>query len=178
MKLRLGDEDAEDAGETFANVVGGERHALGRQVVRLDEVPHGLADARAQPVLVRAAGAGRDAVDIAAQVLVGRFGPLEHAVEAQAILAVDRERLLVDRLRAAIGDDLAEVVDDALVVLVDDLVLRDLVVEGDLHALVQVADHLEPLADGRRVELDLREDGRIGMEIHRRPGAARRRRLS
>ena len=172
LELRLGDEDAEDAGQPFADVVGGERHALRRQVVRLDEIPDRLADARAQAVLVRAAGAGGDAVDVAAQVLVGRFGPLQHAVEAQAVLAVDRERLLVDRLRAALGDDLAEVVDDAFVVLVDDLVLRDLVVEGDLHALVQVADDLEPLADGRRVELDLRKDGRVGMEIHRRPAAA------
>jgi hypothetical protein len=55
LELRLGDEHAEDAGHSLADVFGGERHPFRRQVVRLDEVPHRLADAGAQPVLVRAA---------------------------------------------------------------------------------------------------------------------------
>ena len=66
-----------DAGQALADVFGGERHALRREVVRLDVVAHRLADAGAQAVLVRAARAGRDAVDVAAQVLVGRLGPLQ-----------------------------------------------------------------------------------------------------
>ncbi len=137
----------------------------------VDEVPDRLADAGAQAVLVRAAGAGRDAVDVASQVLVGCFGPLEHAIEAQSVLAIDAERLLVHGLRTTVGNDLPKVVDDAFVVLVDHLVLRDLIVEGHFDAFVQVADDLEPLAESGRVELDLREDRRIGMEVHRRPGA-------
>ena len=58
LELRLLDEQAEHAGQAFADVFGGERHALRRQVVRLDVVAHGLADAGAQPVFVRAAGSG------------------------------------------------------------------------------------------------------------------------
>ena len=75
------DEHAEHADEAFADVFGGERDALRRQVVRLDEVAHGLAEAGAEAVLVRAAGAGRDAVDVAAHVLVGRLRPLQRQVE-------------------------------------------------------------------------------------------------
>ena len=67
----------------FANVFGGERHAFRRQVVRLDEVADRLAEAGAQPVLVRAARSGRDAVDVRAQVLVGAFRPLQHEIEPQ-----------------------------------------------------------------------------------------------
>ena len=81
LELRLLNEDAEDAGEPLADVLGDERHAFRREVVRLDEVAHRLADAGAQPALVRAAGSGRDAVDVRAHVLVGRLGPLQHEIE-------------------------------------------------------------------------------------------------
>ena len=43
----------------------------------------------------------------------------------------------------------------------------------DLDAAVQVARDFEPLADDRRVELDLREDLRVGLEEHGGAGAAR-----
>ncbi len=46
--------------------------------------------------------------------------------------------------------------------------------EGELDAAVQVAGRLEPLAQLRRVELDAREDRRVGMEPHGGAGAARR----
>ena len=39
----------------------------------------------AQAVFVRAAGAGRDAVDVRPDVLVGRLGPLQHEIEPQAL---------------------------------------------------------------------------------------------
>ena len=65
--------------------------------------------------------AGRNAVDVAAQVLVGRLGPLQHEVEPQpglVVLARQRERRLVHRLGvAARVENLLEVVADALVVL-------------------------------------------------------------
>ena len=53
LELRLLHEDAEDAGQPFADVFGGQRDAFGRQVVRLDEVADRLADARPEAVLVR-----------------------------------------------------------------------------------------------------------------------------
>ena len=61
--------------------------------------------------------------------------------------------------------------------LEDFLRLLGLVLEGDAHALVDVADDFEALADRRGVELDLREDRRVRMEVDRRAGAARRARL-
>ena len=72
--------------EPFADVLGRQRHALRRQVVRLDEVADRLAEAGAEAVLVRAARSGRDAVDVAAHVLVGRLRPLQHEVEPDAAL--------------------------------------------------------------------------------------------
>ena len=51
--------------------------------MRLDVVANRLADAGTQPVVVRAAGSGRDAVDVAANVVVCRLGPLQHQVETR-----------------------------------------------------------------------------------------------
>ena len=75
------DEDAEHADQAFADVLGRERHAFRREVVRLDEVAHRLAEAGAEAVLVRAARCRRDAVDVAAHVLVGRLRPLQRDIE-------------------------------------------------------------------------------------------------
>ena len=55
LELRLLDEDAEHAGQPLANVFGGQRHALRREVVRVDVVANRLAETGAQAVLVRAA---------------------------------------------------------------------------------------------------------------------------
>ena len=52
-----------------------------------------------------------------------------------------------------------------------------LVLEGDLEALVQVARDFEPLADNRRLELDLRENAGIGVEEDLGAAAARRSQL-
>src|SRR5581483_7872 len=173
LELRLLDEHAQDAGQPLADVFGDERDALRRQVVRLDVVAHGLAEAGAQAGLVRAARSGRNAVDVRAQMLVGRFGPLQDDVDARAVFLRERERRLVDRLRAALGDDLPQVVDEPFLVLEDDLLVRAFVLEGDLQAFVQVARDFEPLFDHRGVELDLREDRGVGMEVDLRAGAAR-----
>ena len=100
LSLELGflHERTEHAGQPLANVLGGERHALRRQAVRFDEVADRLADAGAQAVLVRAARTGRDAVDVRPDVLVGRFGPLEHEVEPDAFVPAQHERRFVYRL--------------------------------------------------------------------------------
>jgi hypothetical protein len=173
LELRLLNEHAQDAGQPFSDVFRDHRDALRREVVRLDVVPHRLAEARAQSALVRPAGAGRNPVDVGPQVLVGRFRPLQDDVEPQPVGLVERKRQLVHRFRAALGDDLLQVVGDALVVLEDRFGARRFVLEGDLETLVQVARHLEPLCDDLGVELDLREDGGVRVEVDLRAGAAR-----
>ncbi len=120
LELRLLHEHAEHDDHAFANVFGGQRDALRRQVVRLDEVPHGLAEAGAESVLVRAARSRRDAVDVAPHVLVGRLRPLERQIEAETALVAllgDRERRFVHRHRRALGQNLLQVVGEALGVL-------------------------------------------------------------
>ena len=47
------------------------------------------------------------------------FRPLQHQIEPEAVVFRQRERRLVDRLRAALGDDALQVVDDAFAVLED-----------------------------------------------------------
>jgi hypothetical protein len=94
-------EHAQHAGDALADVFGRQRDTLRRQVVRLDEIADRLAEAGAQPVLVRAAGPRRDAVHVRAHVLVGGFGPLKDQIEAQPFLLVQYERRIVDRLAAA-----------------------------------------------------------------------------
>ncbi len=88
--------------------------------MRVDEVADRLADARAQPVLVRAARSGRDAVDVRANVLVGRFGPLQHEIEPQPLVRFRTNGDVVHRLGAALRDDLLQVVDEPFGVLEDD----------------------------------------------------------
>ena len=177
LELRLLDEDAEHGDQALADVLGGERHALRRQVVRLDVVADRLAEAGAEAVLVRAAGAGGDAVDVAADVLVGRLGPLQRELDADvavAPVAGQRERRLVDGALLALDDQPVQVGGDA--VFVDEGVARAgrLLDEGQLEAAVQVARRLEALAHQRGVELDAREDRRVGMELDGGAGAARR----
>ena len=133
LELRLGDEDAEHADDALADVLGGERHAARREVVRLDVVADRLADRAAEAVLVRAAGAGGDAVDVALE-RAPRSPPVHWNATSivRAVLLLERERRVVDRLVPALGDDLLQVVDDAVLV-VEGLVLAvRLVVEADL----------------------------------------------
>src|SRR4029078_12129367 len=84
LELRFLDEDAEDADEPLAQIVARERDALRREIVRVDEIADGLAEAATEARLVRAAARRRDAVDVAAHVLVSGFGPAQHHVEPHA----------------------------------------------------------------------------------------------
>ena len=43
------------------------------------------------PVFMRAARSSRNAVDVAADVFVRPFGPLQHEIEPQAVLLLERE---------------------------------------------------------------------------------------
>ena len=99
---------------------------------------------------MRAAGAGRDAVDVTAQVLVGRLRPLQHELEPRTTLVprpLQRERRIVHRRRLALGDDLLQIVDESFAVLEGLPFLLGLVLKDELDALVQVARRLQPLAD-------------------------------
>ena len=157
LELRFGDEHAQHRDEPFANVFRRQRHALWRQVVRLDEVADRLAEPGAEAVLVRAARPGRDPVDVAAHVLVGRLRPLEREIEPQAALVAvleQRERRVVHRRRGSLAQDRLQIIGKPLGVLEDVLLVLRLVFENDLHAFVQVARHLEPLLDDIGVELD------------------------
>ena len=173
LELRLLEEHRQDAGHAFANVFGGQRHALRRQVVRLDVVAHRLAEAGAETVLVRAAAAGGNAVDVTAEMLVGGFGPLQHELDLHAVFLLERERRFVHRLAGSLRDDLLQVVDQAFLVLEDVFLPGGLVLERHLDAAMQVAGDLETLADDLRIEFDLRKNLRIRLEVHRGAGAAR-----
>src|SRR6185369_11180191 len=81
LELRLLDEEAQNTREPLANVLGRQRDALWRQVVRVDVVADRLAETDAEAVLVGAAGTGGDAVYEAAQVLVGGLGPLQRQLQ-------------------------------------------------------------------------------------------------
>ncbi len=87
LELWLLHEDTQDPDHAFADVVRGEGDAFRREVVRLDEIADRLADAGAQTILVRPAGSGGDAVDVAANVLVRRLGPLQREIDAQVVVA-------------------------------------------------------------------------------------------
>ena len=118
-----------------------------------------------KPVLVRAAGPRRDAVHVRPHVLVGRFRPLQHEVEPQPFVlrrSVNGASCTGFAPRSA---TIFEVVDDAFAVLEDRFLLRGFVLEARPSALVQIARDLEPLLDDRGVELDLRKDRRVGMEV-------------
>ena len=52
LELRFFDEEAQHAREAFANVLGRQRDALRRQVVRVDVIADGLAETRAKSVFV------------------------------------------------------------------------------------------------------------------------------
>ena len=111
------------------------------------------------PQLVGAAVAGRDRVDERADVLVGRLGPGQGQVAAEAVvlvLALEHERQRGDPLVAALAVDRVEEVGDAAVVAELDARLVLLVDELDDQPLVEVGLDLEPLGDQRGVVVERR----------------------
>ena len=131
-------------------------YALGREVVRLDEVADRLADTGAEPVLVRAARSGGDAVDVAAKILLRRFSPLHHELDLHAVLFFERERRLVHRLDVPVADDLLQVIDEAFLVLKDVFLSGGLVFEVTFTPRCRCCDLEAPRY--RRVEFDFREN--------------------
>ena len=105
----------------FANVFCGQRDAFRRKVVRLDEVADRLAEPGAQAVFVRAARAGRDAVDVASGC-ARRSLPSTAARDRGAALRpwLSTNGDLVNGLGASLGDDLLLIVDESFGVLEDD----------------------------------------------------------
>ena len=146
--------------------------------MRIDVVAHCLHEAGLEPILVRAAHLGGDAVHVALHELVGGLAPAERELELHAVLV----RLVEGRGSgrhdplAAIGDQLGDVLGDAAVVTEGHLGLwlRRLVHEDDLEPLVQVALRLEALLDQLHVEGELvAEDLRVRREGDGRARAAR-----
>ena len=106
LELRLVDADRQDGGQPLADVLPLDLHPLLDQVVRLHEPLHGRADGREHAQLVGAAVAGRDRVDERADVLVGRLGPGQGQVAAEAVvlvLALQDERQGGDPLVVALA---------------------------------------------------------------------------
>ena len=123
---------------------------------------------------MRAARGRGDAVHVAADVLVGGLGPLECDLDRRAVLFHERERRIVNRLVTALDDHLLQVIDDALLVLEGLVGLVGFVDEADLHAAMQEARDLEPLADDRGIEIGARKDRGIGLEEDGSAAATRR----
>src|SRR5207245_1642720 len=129
-------------------------------------------DPALEAILVRAAGGGRDAVDVGLDPLRRLLGPGERALEVQPVLLLgEREQLAPER---AVADDPGEERLEAVVVMIDRLGVGRLVAEDDREATVQVGLGLEALGDDLRVEADVGEDLGIGPEGDRRAAAARR----
>jgi hypothetical protein len=80
----------------------------------------------------------------------------------------------MNRLCGSLGNDPPEVCQQPLAVLEGFLRFLGFVLEGHLQTFVDVAGHLEAFADNGGVELDLREDRRVGMEEHLGAAAAGR----
>ena len=143
----------------------------------LYEIPDRLAEPCAQAALVGTAGAGRHAVHIAPDVLVGRLRPLRHQVDPPAALVVvlrHREDRVVHRRLAARLHDMSQVVRQAVAVAEGALLLARLVVEDDANAGMEVADDLQPVQDQVPVQCGLRKDLRVRPEEHGGARAARR----
>jgi len=172
LALELGvlDVDREHRDDPLADVLRGEGHPLGLDLLRLHEGADGLGDRGVEAVLVGAAGGGGDAVGVGADVLVGALGPLEDGLQPHAVLLGDVERRGVRRRLAARGDQLGEVVGDAVGVDDLDLLAARLVPEDDGEPAVQVGLGLEPLPDPLGVQSGLfAEDLRVGPEMDDRP---------
>src|SRR3954449_11474412 len=78
----------------------------------------------------------------------------------------------MDGCCGAVAEDRFQIVGKSLAVLKRQLLVACRILERDLHTLVEITRHLEPLLDRVGVELDLGKNRRIGPEEHARPGAA------
>ena len=88
LKHRVGMKHRQDGDDPFANVVGRDRQALLFDVVDVHVILDGPCDGRPQTGFVGAAGPCADAVDVAADLLVGRLRPLEDELDADRFFVV------------------------------------------------------------------------------------------
>ncbi len=163
LKLRVLDVDREQTDHALADVVGVERHALGLDLLGLDEGADRLDDGAVEAVFVGAARVGGDAVDVGADVLLGGLRPLERGLQADAVLLRHVEDDGVRRRVAALGDELGEVVGDAVGVEELHLLAGGFIAEKNGQPTMKVSLRLQALADYLGVEAPtLSEDLRIG----------------
>ena len=138
-------------------------------------IADGFGDATAQTAFVRAAGVCADPVDVAADPLIGRLGPLQGDLDERHALFLFRiEDRLVNRLAVVVGDQLFEVGLDALGVMKDVRFALVLVAKLDLQPAVDVRDVFQVLADDLGAEMDVAKDLRVGAEVDLRAMPAER----
>ena len=94
LEQRVAHKDRENADQPFADVVGRDDQSLGFDLMRGHEIANRLDDAGLETTLMSAARRRADAVDVGADRLVGRFGPLHGDFDLVAVLAHQLERRL------------------------------------------------------------------------------------
>src|SRR6202030_2849561 len=113
LELRLAGEHRQDAGDPLAGVAGGDVQPPHLHLVRVHGGLYRFYDARLEPGFVRPAVGRADAVDVGADRLVGRFGPLEGGLDLAVAVAGLEERQLRDLWLLSVRDQLAEELRDA-----------------------------------------------------------------
>jgi hypothetical protein len=153
LKLGLLHVDRQHAHDPFADVLRGQRDALGGQVGVVDECAHRFDDGGPEALLVRPPLGGGDAVHVGPDRLFVGLGPLQGGLDAKAAVAATLRRREVEGLRRggrlpAIGHDLGQKVGDAAGVGKRLFRPGRLVDEDDLQPLVQEGLGVEAEADG------------------------------
>ena len=131
--------DRQDGDDAFPHVVRRDVQPLGLDLVDIHVVLDGLGDARAEARFVRSAAPCADAVDVAADLVIGRFSPAEGQLDADLVFVLfSVEGAFVDRLLGVVADDLFEVGLDPVGMLQLDGFLLHLVDIDDLEATVDI----------------------------------------
>ena len=177
LELRLVQADADDRAQALTAVVAGEVVVFLLQDVLLARVlVHGARQRVAEALEVRAAFGRVDVVGERAHVFRVARVPLHRDLDlAYLVGCLEVDGTGVERLFAVV--DVLDEVDDAALVLKDLFLglVAALVAERDLEVLVEKRRLAEVVDERVPVELDRREDLRVGPE---RDGSARRLRLA
>src|SRR5690606_14012858 len=105
---------AQDCRHALADILARKLKSLDLDVMDIDVVLDGLGNARPQSALVRSAGMRANAVDIAANRLFGRLGPLQDDFDLDpAVVFLGEERCIVNGFLLTFSDDLREIGLDA-----------------------------------------------------------------
>ncbi len=126
-----------------------------------------------KPVFVGAAAVGANAVDVAADLLIGARSSGARLPRGIFFVFFRRENLLVDRFFLAFCGQFVEISRDAIGMMQFVFFLLGFIVEGDLQTAVDVGNVFQMLPDGVGVEMHAGKDFFIGAkENNRVPSAA------